>query len=117
MSGLVQIAVPTPLFRVFDYLWNSSEPIVRGARVKVPFGRRQVVGVVLGALHDTEVPAGKLRAVQDVLDTEALIPADLMDLLDWASRYYHHPLGEVLVSALPSLLLSLIHISEPTRPY
>lgn len=104
MSTLVQVAIPTPLFRVFDYKWKSHGAIIRGARVSVPFGRRQVIGVVLGALESTQVPDNKLRAVQRVLDNEALIPEDLMTLLEWASRYYHHPLGEVLASALPSQL-------------
>lgn len=104
MSKLVQVAVPTPLYRVFDYLWKSDAPVVRGARVSVPFGRRQVIGVVLAALNETDVPESKLRAVHRVHDTEALLPPDIMDLLCWASRYYHHPLGEVLASAMPAML-------------
>lgn len=104
MSSLVQVAVPTPLFRVFDYRWKADQPIVCGTRVSVPFGRRQVIGIVLGALVSTEVPENKLRSVHLVHDSEPLIPEDLMTLLNWASRYYHHPLGEVLASALPSLL-------------
>ena len=104
MTQLVQIAIPTPLYRVFDYRWKTDVAIVRGTRVTVPFGRRQVIGVVLGPLDSTEVPEAKLRAVHRVHDTTPLIPPDVMDLLSWASRYYHHPLGEVLASALPSLL-------------
>ncbi|MFK8080140.1 MAG: primosomal protein N' [Granulosicoccus sp.] len=104
MSTLVQVAIPTPLFRVFDYQWKSSDPVIRGARVSVPFGRREVIGVVLGAVQSSEVPENKLRAVRRVHDEYALIPDDLMNLLEWASRYYHHPLGDVMASALPSLL-------------
>jgi len=104
MTQLVQIAIPTPLYRVFDYLCKDDEPIVRGARVSVPFGRRQVIGVVLGAIESTQVPESRLRAVHHLHDTTPLIPPDIMDLLGWASNYYHHPLGEVLASALPSLL-------------
>ena len=104
MSKLVQVAVPTPLYRLFDYKWIGNTPIVRGARVSVPFGRRQLVGVVMSELQTSSVPEAKLRAVSTVHDFEPLIPQDVMDLLCWASRYYHHPLGEVLVSALPGLL-------------
>ncbi len=104
MSRLVQVAIPTPLYRLFDYNWSGDAPIVRGARVGVPFGRRQVIGIVLGELESTQVPLNKLRAVQRIIDDVPLIPADIMDLLSWASRYYHHPLGEVLMSALPSRL-------------
>ena len=104
MAQLVQIAIPTPLYRVFDYRWKTDAAIVRGTRVSVPFGRRQVIGVVLGPIDSTEVPEGKLRSIHQLHDSTPLIPADVMDLLSWASRYYHHPLGEVLASALPGLL-------------
>ncbi|MBX2836203.1 MAG: primosomal protein N' [Gammaproteobacteria bacterium] len=103
-SGLVQVAVPTPLYQVFDYRWGSIEPICIGGRVQVPFGRRKVVGIVVGEITHTDVPTNKLRRVQEVLDTEPALPPDLMNLLTWASRYYHHPIGEVLSTALPVLL-------------
>lgn len=104
MTSLVQVAVPSPLFRVFDYRWGQSMPIVRGARVTVPFGRRKVIGIVLGSIESTEVPEDKLRAVLSVHDRQALIPSDLMELLQWSSRYYHHPVGEVLAASIPSQL-------------
>ncbi len=78
--------------------------MVVGGRVSVPFGRRQVVAVVTGITQTTDVPSNKLRNVLSVLDHEPVIPEDLLSLLLWASRYYHHPIGEVLASALPVLL-------------
>jgi primosomal protein N' (replication factor Y) len=60
--------------------------------------------VVVGEIEKSEVPENKLRAVYKVYDSEPVLPEDLMTLLQWASRYYHHPLGEVLSSALPTLL-------------
>lgn len=75
-----------------------------GVRVRIPFGRRQAVGVVVGAAEKTDVPANKLRTVLEVLDEEPVLPPELLELLEWASRYYHHPIGEVLASALPVLL-------------
>ncbi len=100
----VQVAVPTPLYQLFDYKACAGPTAQRGARVSVPFGRRQVVAVVVGTQASTDVPENKLRAVHKVLDEEPVLPADLLDLLEWASRYYHHPIGDVLASALPVLL-------------
>jgi len=77
---------------------------VPGVRVSVPFGRRQVVGVVVGSTDSTDVPQNKLRTVLKVLDEEPVLPSSMLELLEWASRYYHHPIGEVLASALPVLL-------------
>ena len=102
--AFVQVAIPTPLHLLFDYKWRGSEPVVAGTRVQVPFGRRSVVGVVVRGLSESQYPANKLRAVTRVLDEQALIPEDVMTVLEWASRYYHHPIGDVLCSALPVLL-------------
>ena len=101
---LVQVAIPTPLYRVFDYRYAGAVPICRGARVSVPFGRRQLLGVALGEIDSTQVPENKLRSISKVHDAEPLLPADIMDMLCWAADYYQHPLGEVLAQAVPALL-------------
>ncbi|MFK7852881.1 MAG: primosomal protein N' [Granulosicoccus sp.] len=104
MNLLVQVAVPSPLYGVFDYRWPDSQPILPGIRVTVPFGRRQVIGIVIGPVAKSAVPESKLRKVAQVHDVEPVLSADIMQLLHWASRYYHHPIGEVLTAALPVLL-------------
>ena len=102
---IVQVAVPSPLPRTFDYLPPKSGALpCLGARVRVPFGRRSVVGIVTGITGHSLLPAGRLKVVQDVLDPGPLLPSDLLNLLVWASEYYHHPLGEVISSALPQAL-------------
>lgn len=103
-DSYLQIAVPAPLYQVFDYRSRSSQPVPNGVRVRIPFGRRQAIGVVVGTTEKTDVPANKLRKVHEVLDDEPVLPPELLELLEWASRYYHHPIGEVLASALPVLL-------------
>ena len=72
--------------------------------MRVPFGRRETIGVVLGVSANSDVPHAKLKMLGRVLDTEPLLPAALMELLNWASGYYHHPIGEVMATALPVLL-------------
>lgn len=104
MNPLVQVAVKSPVYGVFDYRWTARTPAVVGTRVSVPFGRRQAIGIVVAAIEHSDVPANKLRSVHKVHDDKPVLPADLLKLLSWASRYYHHPLGEVLGSALPVLL-------------
>ncbi|BAU46653.1 primosomal protein N' [Sulfurifustis variabilis] len=99
---IVQVAVPAPLRRTFDYLPPSSGDPRPGVRVRVPLGRgRAVVGVVTGTATASSVPTARLKAVLGVLDEEPLLPPEVMDLLTWAADYYHHPIGEVMQSALP----------------
>ena len=97
---VVQVAVPRPLRRVFDYSLPPQLPQPRiGARVRVPFGRAEVVGIVTGF---SETSGHLLKPVIDVLDGDGLLAPDLITLADWLSGYYHHPIGEVYATLLPS---------------
>ena len=72
-------------------------------RVRVPFGRQQLVGVVHSHAATSELPSEKLKSVLEVIDAEPVIDAQVLELLEWAAQYYHHPLGEVIAAALPRL--------------
>ncbi len=107
MPSVIRVAVPTPLRRSFDYLppkGMRAENIPAGARVKVPFGRRTAIGIVIGHSDNSDVPTGKLRPIGSLLDPPDLIPADMLALATWAAGYYHHPIGEVMAAVLPVLL-------------
>ena len=99
-----QVALPVPLARLFDYLPAASmtpgEAV--GCRVRVPFGNRELVGVVASAGPASD--AGAMREVLAQLDQEPLFHGELMQSLQWLARYLHAPLGEVLATALPALL-------------
>ena len=60
--------------------------------------------MVLGVAMTSELPREKLKSIRSQLDTEPLLSAMLMELLAWASAYYHYPIGEVMATALPVLL-------------
>ena len=70
----------------------------------MPFGRRQQVGVVLGCAGRSDVPLDKLKRCAEVLDDSALLSDADLWLIRFVSEYYHHPIGEVVAAALPSLL-------------
>jgi len=102
---VVQVALPVPLARNFDYALPSHLPVpLAGARVSVPFGKRKAIGVVVGLAETSDFPIDQLKAVHEVLDTESLYPPSLWRILLWAADYYHYPLGEVLFHAMPVLL-------------
>lgn len=103
----LRIALPTPLRRLFDYLPCAHVPKERwqpGVRVKVPFGTRQVVGVLVQLTDTTDVPVEKLRSATELLDQQPLLPVELLHLVHWTARYYQHGLGDTLSWALPALL-------------
>lgn len=104
MNTYFRIAIPTPLRRHFDYLapvnFHSKTPVA-GVRVRVPFGRQTLVGILLEVVHETDVPLNKMKAVIEVLDDKPVFDAELLQLLRWCTLYYHHPIGEVMQNALP----------------
>lgn len=103
---MVAVAVDAPLHKTFDYFVPSDLQgrLHPGARVRVPFGRRQVVGVVLQPPREAQGQARDYRAVDEVLDDTPLIPPELFALLRWCADYYQHPVGEVFSAALPGPL-------------
>jgi primosomal protein N' (replication factor Y) len=107
---ILQIALDTPLRRVFDYrppanLGSDSVGSLRlGVRVRVPFGRQTLVGILVGIAVQSEVAPGKLKAAVDILDSRPVFDPVTFELLRWAADYYHHPLGEVFSAALPASL-------------
>ncbi len=104
-APIVQVAVPTPVARLFDYRWSLDAPIpVAGMRVAVMFRRRQLIGVVVSSSAESSVAPGRLKPVGSVIDSSPILPAEMMSLLVWAASYYHHPIGEVLAAALPRAL-------------
>ncbi len=102
---IVQVSLPVPVGDFFDYLCPSdaSVPAI-GVRVLVPFGRRQLIGIVIAHTTSSEVPISKLKPIRAVLDNHPLIDADLIQLAEWLKGYYHHPLGDVLSVMLPALI-------------
>lgn len=111
---IAQIAIASKLHRVFDYYWPDDSEIRAGQRVTVPFGRRTLVGIVLGSVAAPSVSHHRMRQVTTIHEREPILPPDLLKLLHWSSAYYHYPLGEVLASALPVQLRKGAQASLPT---
>jgi primosomal protein N' (replication factor Y) len=103
---IVKVAVPCPLYKTFDYSLPApgNQFIAPGIRVRVPFGRQKLIGIIIEETLTSDVPANKLKPVISVLDEHNLLSSDILKLLLWAARYYVHPLGEVLQTALPVFL-------------
>jgi primosomal protein N' (replication factor Y) len=101
-----RIAVPSPLRRLFDYLppAGAGAALEPGTRVRVPFGKRELTGLVVATADTSPVPATQLRPITAVLDAEPLLPEALLTLVLWAADYYQYPIGEALAAILPGPL-------------
>ncbi|MEX0739365.1 MAG: primosomal protein N' [Pseudohongiella sp.] len=104
---ILRVAVPSPLRRSFDYALPSdrhSVPAVLepGIRIRVPFGNRELTGILLEVSNTTEVSSDKLKPAISILDQKSLIPGHLLKLWLWAARYYQHPIGDALHTLMPT---------------
>jgi primosomal protein N' (replication factor Y) len=103
---ILKIALDTPLNSCFDYRWPcepGAEPAV-GQLALVSFGRREVVGLIVGVGHTTEVPADKLKDALAVRGQLAPLSGAWLALAAFAADYYQRPLGEVALPGLPKNL-------------
>ncbi|WP_353191859.1 primosomal protein N' [Pandoraea pnomenusa] len=104
---IARVALDTPLLTLFDYrLDQAASP---GQLVQVPFGRRQVVGVVWELTQRSEVAPSKLREVTTVWHELPPLGDEWRDLMQFASRYYQRGIGEVALPAVPG------HLRTPMR--
>lgn len=104
---LVQVALPVPLYRVFDYRLPQESALPNiGSRVEVPFGRQTLIGIVVShiAATDSAVAIQKLKTIKRCLDKEPILSESMLVLAKWLARYYHYPLGDVLAVMLPTLV-------------
>ena len=106
MSAFVEIALPVPLRRNFSYRLPESMKgkVCIGARVKVPFGPQQLIGLVLNITDECDVPENKIKSITAILDDKPLLPSSLSKLCDWAAGYYFCSHGQMLSQALPVAL-------------
>jgi primosomal protein N' (replication factor Y) len=103
--SIVRVALPGPFHEGFDYRWPDETPApCRALRVRVPFGRRERIGLVSDTDVTPAVDESRLRDVTAILDEAPLLPGELDTFIRWAAAYYHHPTGDALMAALPRWL-------------
>ena len=104
---ILRIALDTPLDFCFDYSWqiDAAQPLpLIGQLVLVPFGRREVVGIVTGLPATTEVAADKLKPALAIRAQLPPMNPAWQALCAFAADYYQRPLGEVMLPGLPKNL-------------
>ncbi len=110
MVELVPVLVPLPLETPFDYALPEDLRAAPGDLVEVPFGPREVIGVVWDAGPDKPVPAARLKPVRRRLDAPPLRPP-LRRLIEHLAATTLAPLGAAL-----KLVLSVPAALEPPMP-
>jgi primosomal protein N' (replication factor Y) len=93
-------------------IYHAQTKLPEGALVAVPFGKREIAGVVWQA---TEKPAFATKAVARALPLPPLTAAR-RQFLSWLADYYAASLPSVVALSLPSSLAKLQVPPEATEP-
>ena len=105
-----KVAVPARVYNLFDYLLpedisaSIDSPLKTGVRVKVPFGTRTQIGVIISHSTESDFEKNKIRKITEVLDNSPLPSTDSIKLADWAIKYYCGFPGEIVSLCFPALL-------------
>ena len=100
----IHVAVPVPSLGLLTYRvpGNLPRPVV-GSRVVVPLGSRIVTGIVMDDVSASDVEDSAIKPVKDVLDTEAFVPSEVVELARWTAEYYAAGPGDTITAVLPPM--------------
>ena len=109
---IVRVALNVPIDSLFDYRLPDASQQDIGLLVRVPFGKRHMIGVIVEKVQDTQVKPEQLKAVDEVLRSIPPLPTQLLKLFTFCNHYYHHPIGMIIMGCLPAKLPSTKLISK-----
>lgn len=102
---------------VSDGLFTYKHPVLlpEGSRVAVPFRGKTVSGIVWQSGIAADYPPEKILPVSEVFD-EPPLPESWHELVSFAARYYHYPVGQTAAAALPAGLREARAVTLPEPP-
>ena len=85
---IARVTLDLAVRREFDYLIPNEleQNVCDGTRVKVPFGSREILGVVTAVL--SESPHSNLREIIKIVGGQALVTPPILKLVRWIAEYY-----------------------------
>lgn len=100
----IQVILPLPLDGFFTYSVpeHLQENLTTGKRVIVPFGTRKMYTGLIADILDENNSGYETKDILEVLDNEAIIHPQQIQLWSWIANYYMCSIGEVFKAALPS---------------
>src|SRR6056297_2046986 len=86
----------------FHYLIPSELKSIAdiGKRVKVSFGNRKIVGVIVKIITETNIK--NLKEIDEIIDPFPILSPEIIHLTDWISKYYLCPRGTIITHIMPS---------------
>ncbi len=126
---IAKVVLDVPLARSFDFLAPGYGVEAMGCLAVVPFGKGgrgggggggsgHSVGLIVDMVATTEVPLSKLKSIAALQTNVPAFTAMDLALFRFCERYYHHPLGQIALNAVPpTLRLPKLFLSRASQSY
>ena len=112
----VVVAAPAHSAIAGPLTYTSESPLAPGTMVRVPLGRREVLGVVWGnAQGGGELLEMQTKSIAGKLDGLTPLNSNWRTLVSFAASYYQRSFGEVALAALPPQLRELTGVQLARR--
>ncbi len=118
MMHWLQVVVAAPAYSAIAELltYRCEQALPPGTLVRVPLGKREVLGVVWGSASDSgDLLEMQTKSIAGVLDGLAPLTANWRDLVSFTASYYQRSLGEIALAALPPQLRELTALQLARR--
>src|SRR5699024_665579 len=109
-----------PIDRPFDYKVPIAyqQAMSEGIRVKVPFGRRKVIGYVVALKEESSFDSKKLRSIEQLVDLDPILSEEQLALSTWLAErtlsYRIDTLQVMLPAAMRAKYDKILTIHQPT---
>lgn len=111
MLKYIEVALDVPIYHVWTYKIDISDStrLSPGMRVKVPFGKKEMLGLITLVLDTISKEAlsytdYEIRYATKLVDNKCVLPKDLLELGYWVAKYYICPVGQVLCAIMPKAI-------------
>ena len=115
MSPAARVLVDGMNDMVLDYaIPESMRGVTRGSRVEVPLRSRSTTGTVINLTQPDAEWSHRLKPLTRLIDDTPAVSPVLMDLAEWAARYYAVPVEQMIRCIVPEPVRRERH-EEKTR--
>lgn len=103
---VARIIVDGTIGREFDYIVPAEldADVVVGARVRVPFRHRRLLGTVVGFAEQPDLPLEQLKPIHELVAEGVVVSPVLLELARWIADYYCAPLDQAMANVLPQVI-------------
>ena len=118
MTQWLQVVVAAPAYSAIagPLTYRSELPLSPGALVRVPLGKREVLGVVWSnRAESSDLLEIQTKSIAGLLDGLEPLSANWRALVSFTASYYQRSLGEVALAALPPQLRELTGVQLARR--